>query len=905
MIMNLHRLIDCGSRKIGLFVAVLLSLFSVHSYAQTASPKVVFKTNLEVGQSITFGAKAKGSLTIKGVTGAQWNPSGDDVTYEVGEGQTITLEGDVTHLYLNDAKVTEFDATSALSLSYLSVERNELKALDVSNNEKLEYLYARDNQITDMLLCSGGKIFRVYCSLNQLKGDKMEKLIESLPDYTTSPNPGLLAIADLSQPDKEGNVCSKTLVQEALSRRWRVQAFNGTQFVAYEGVDDGGSGNQKEKIVLRTLKAKGATITMKISANGEVKAQGLTESIVPNAQNTYTLSSQEIVLEGEITGLEAPNCELINLNVRNAKNLQEINCSNNPLKRLNFSENKLLRTLQCADNSLVELNLANNVALEELNCSNNSLKQLDLTSNVKLRKINCSNNGIKGVDADVLVNSIVDRSAMGARGELIAVSLQKDNNNIYKHHVTQLNSRGWDVKALNGTELQPYEGKEQPYLSFVTSRNVGEKIKLKIKSENNVTVEGLEGTWINDQQVEYTILSQKITLRGDIYFLHCYSNGVTEMDFSHADFIQKIDCSDNFIDKDHMTKLIASLPNRVGIEPMGEITVRDTTKEKENNVCTQQQCYEARQRGWQTMKYSSGTGYSKYEGDDEFDIPSTNNIIKFKTDRPVGSTVTIEVKVKDPSSQVTVIGLNGTFDTDIEVVYEIEEQEFSFQGDITSLRCVGNDITAIDLSDSHSLKLLNCSRNKITELNLSNQRFLETLFCQDNRIEKLNFSGNPKLEWVNCHENNIKEEGFKEIANTIVSRFYFEEPGSIIFFNAYDASSPDKNVASAEDVATLKEKKWAVRKIVGKEGMLYVFEDYLFSSDITRPSFSYYVDRNNRTLVLTGMQSVDAIALFDMNGRLIEMSHSNFDGKASIDVQALPSGCYVVKVGKESRVIIL
>lgn len=904
--MNKKQLICCTNKFASLLLLILLPLFAKVSHAQTESPKVVFKTSIKPGENISFGAQANGSIEIEGVTSGQWLPNGDPSIFQVAEGQTITLKGDVTHLYLAESQINSIDVSQAPSLAYLSLEHNELTVLDLSQNIELKYLYAQDNKIAEMSFCSGGNIFRAYCTMNQLKGENMEKLIESFPDYTASEIPGIFAVIDLSQPEKEGNVCSKILVEEARSRNWKVQAFDGSAFGAYEGTDEPGGSDTKEKIVMRTLIPNGETITMKVSGNGEIKATGINGPIELNTNKTYTLSAQDITLEGEITSLEVPNCNLITLNTRRAKHLETLDCSNNPLKRINLSQNTALKSLACAATQLAVLDIDNNTALETLDCSNNALKKLDVGTNVKLQKLFCNTNQIRGYAADFLVQTVVNRTAEPVRGTMTIVSSQEEGNVFYKHLVTALKGKGWDVNILDGNETKPYEGKVAPQITFVTSKKIGETVKLKINSDNGVVIDGLDGEWINDTQIVYTIQKQDITLQGEILFLHCYSNGITEIDFSLADdFLQKVDCSDNLIDKEHMEKLIVSLPNRTDNQLKGEITVHDATKAKENNVCTKKHSFDARQRGWKTMQYVSEYGYIPYEGDDEFDIPQTNNTIKIKTERPVGSSIAIEIDVKDSSEPIEIDGLRGNYEPNCEVSYIIEKQEFSLRGNIKALRCDQGDITAIDLSDSHSLQELNCRYNKIKVLDLHNQRSLKTLFCQDNEIEKLDFSGNPKLEWVACHENNIRQEGFQEILNTIPNRQYNETAGVIVFFNAYDANPADKNQATPEQVVSIKAKNWDVKKIVDRQGLIYVFEEYLSTPEISCPAFSIRIDTIRHILILTGMQGQESIALFDMNGRLLQNTYSNSDGAAMIDVQKLPQGQYIVRVGKTSRIVML
>ena len=74
---------------------------------------------------------------------------------------------------------------------------------------------------------------------------------------------------------------------------------------------------------------------------------------------------------------------------------------------------------------------------------------------------------------------------------------------------------------------------------------------------------------------------------------------------------------------------------------------------------------------------------------------------------------------------------------------------------LTYLACVGNQLTALDVSKNTALKWLFCRDNQLTALDVSNNMALTTLVCDKNQLTTLDVSNNAALEWLHCSENQL------------------------------------------------------------------------------------------------------------------------------------------------------
>ncbi len=96
----------------------------------------------------------------------------------------------------------------------------------------------------------------------------------------------------------------------------------------------------------------------------------------------------------------------------------------------------------------------------------------------------------------------------------------------------------------------------------------------------------------------------------------------------------------------------------------------------------------------------------------------------------------------------------------------LTELDVSSNKELTALSASGNMLSEIDLSRNTKLENLDLGMtakdgttygNSLTELDLSRNKNLKNLSCVSNSLKKLDLSGCPKLEVVKCSNNRLTE----------------------------------------------------------------------------------------------------------------------------------------------------
>lgn len=872
-----------------------------------STKRVVMKTLASVGDPIAIRIAANGDVSVSGVASGIWS-NNEEIIYTVAEGQTITFSGDITKVIANDCKLTSIDLTEAPSLGYIEVQNNQLTELDLSHNDEVTYIYAQKNQLSRFIVSRGGKVNRIYCVQNKLNLDAMEELIESLPDRTSTFYGELGAIELLPNLPCE-NICSKTLVEKAASKKWIVKAQTNNGYEAYEGSDNpgGGSGVTGNEITFETSKAIGSTIDLTIEGTGDITLEGVEEAVDLSGQKSYTLKAQKLILRGDVTKLALPAQQIKFISTRYNKVLKSLDCSNNPINLLNLTENAQLRQLNCHKMNLQSLDLSKNANLIFIDCAENNLTDLDFSALVNLSELNISKNRISGKWMEKVATTLVARSEASPGKLILFDTTGKEGNSCTKRQAALFVAKHWQPFAIDASgSLSPYEGSEDPYLTLTTSRKAGDKFNMKIESEGDVIIEGLKGSFENGKPVTYEIVSPNITVKGQVVKIHLYKNDLTSLDLTNATSLDWIDCSANNIDDTAMAALIQSLPKRAKGQASGVICVFDEKFDKEHNVCTKRQVYLARQKDWVVKKYGND-GYKDYEGIDEHALPpvQTNNIIKMKTTKPIGDKIILRMQQRSDADPIKFNGIEGYFAQNQYVEYTIQSQTFSVQGDIYDFECFDDQITELDLSDCHSIEVLNCAKNEISTLDLTKLRKLELVFCYNNNLSTLDLSGNPKLFHIDMRMNKIGVEQFDTIVKTICNKQYDQEFGKLIFVDKRDPNVVDANRATATQVQAIKDKKWLMLSVVGMTSNMLDFEEY---TDVCIPTLgrgSIQQQTAERRLLFAEFAPRTNICLYNLVGELVASAQTTSDGSASISYASLPQGIYFVQVpGSITKVIL-
>ena len=147
---------------------------------------------------------------------------------------------------------------------------------------------------------------------------------------------------------------------------------------------------------MTTTKTVGEKITLEIWGGG-ITIEGVKEPF-SRGSATYTLTSQTVIIRGNVTELKSWKNQLTALDVSQNTALTELGCPENKLTSLDVSGCTALTVLYCNDNKLTSLDVSSCTALRTLDCLNNQLTSLDVSQNTALTTLRCYKNQLTSLN---------------------------------------------------------------------------------------------------------------------------------------------------------------------------------------------------------------------------------------------------------------------------------------------------------------------------------------------------------------------------------------------------------------------------------------------------------------------------------------------------------------------------
>ena len=215
-------------------------------------------------------------------------------------------------------------------------------------------------------------------------------------------------------------------------------------------------------------------------------------------------------------------------------------------------------------------------------------------------------------------------------------------------------------------------------ITFTTSKKIGEKITLQMEYSGSLSLSGATGTPESEKWITYTLKSQTVTITGDVTRFVCQQNQLTRLDVSRNTALKGLDCMlnqlaaldvsentaliwlfcagnqltaldvsqntvlerlycfnnhltalnvskknialtnlecyNNQIKGEEMTRLVNSLPNLPGWNTGKIVVVKEPSPE--GNRCLKSDVAIAKSKNWYTYKYYNGE-YVDYEGEED------------------------------------------------------------------------------------------------------------------------------------------------------------------------------------------------------------------------------------------------------------------------------------------------
>ena len=590
---------------------------------------ITFTTAKSKGEKLTMSLLASTPVEVTGLQG-EIDPNGNEREY-ILDGNTITLQGTITQI---------------------SIKGNLITSVALSDDSHVEYL---------------------ELSNNYLIAPHVATLISQLPSRVGQ-KAGELVIFDSTLP-KEFNYCSTADVASAQGKGWTVmQHDKDHNIIPYEGKSGKAPKQGEERAYLKTDKLVGQKLGLAVRAFGPVTATGIEGTIIPDGmRREFTITDQEIVLEGSIS---------------------------------------------------------------YLNCSGNELISLEFDSNEDLESLMCDNNRITGAAMKQLIASLPDRTGQ-KKGELLVFEGNIDDaNRCLISDVATAQGKNWQVQQWFAGSIVPYAGYgELPKggkITIQTSKTVGDAFSMKLVAEGPVTVIGIkEELSIDDHYNDYTLTNSTVTIYGAVKVLECYSNRITaldieeatklyslncygnqlkQLDLSKAPHLNTLVCDDNLLAGEEMTKMIQSLPDRTDQEKKAVAVVYDSSQEDANR-CLVSDVAIALKKNWQTAQWSDVGGELTaipYAG---YDAVVSDDQIRMTTQLPIGDKIQLSIVALGP---VSAEGIEGSLvASGAPQEYTLTSQEVIIRGAVSVLFCYGNKLTALDVSQNKSLITVVCDDNML------------------------------------------------------------------------------------------------------------------------------------------------------------------------------------------------
>lgn len=242
----------------------------------------------------------------------------------------------------NAGQLTTIDVSKCSGLKHLSLRGNKLENLDVTHNPELTMLSFYKNNLSTINLSNNTKLDSLYANNNP-----------KLTSLELNNNTGLTYLSVYSNNMPKLDVTKLTKLQHLLCFSNKLTELDVTQ--------------NPSLIELRCYSNQ--LTQLNVSKNGSLQ----TLDCFINR-----LSELDVTQNPALTYLGCYSNQLSQLDLTNNPRLSTLLCFTNKFTELDLSKNTALTGLSCYNNQLKTLDLSNNTAITHLDCHNNRLTSLTL-----------------------------------------------------------------------------------------------------------------------------------------------------------------------------------------------------------------------------------------------------------------------------------------------------------------------------------------------------------------------------------------------------------------------------------------------------------------------------------------------------------------------------------------------
>lgn len=299
----------------------------------------------------------------------------------------------------------------------------------------------------------------------------------------------------------------------------------------------------QNKIRMTTASPVDSEIKLAIRANGNLTFKGLSGNWGPNFNDVekrvrYTVTNQEIVIEGDIIEIDCHKVKLTSIDVTECPNLETLICYENDIDLINVSKNPKLKKIDFAKNArIAEVDFQKNPLLEKLECDDTQLTKLDVSKNPKMIRLHASKCKIEALDLTNCPN---------------LEALWIDFNNLKE--LTLKDKAKLHTVWCDANQIQTLSVDNCPVLRlFGCNNNRLESLTFKQSP-------AIEKLWCQGNK----LTELDVTSLGNLVLFYCQQNNLTKLDISKNTKLMRFWLYGNRIEGAAMSQLVEGLPNLEG-----------------------------------------------------------------------------------------------------------------------------------------------------------------------------------------------------------------------------------------------------------------------------------------------------------------------------------------------------
>ena len=237
-------------------------------------------------------------------------------------------------------------------------------------------------------------------------------------------------------------------------------------------------------------------------------------------RETWRVTAQEAVFEGEIERFSVASLPLLALDVSKAPQLELLSCCSCQLEALDVAHNIALDSLICRNNRISSLDISHNINLSTLYCDRNLLKSLEFSDQISLASLNCSYNPF---EHPLDVSQLLDLDELSCSGlGLVSLDLSKFP------HLTYLECNDNQLTSLDFSHCSCINCVE-------CNNNLLEELVFPIVMDQETAARLDE---MSDEELDYWKLTA-------LWSLECSGNRLKRLDLSAHYMLSVLDCNHN------------------------------------------------------------------------------------------------------------------------------------------------------------------------------------------------------------------------------------------------------------------------------------------------------------------------------------------------------------------------